>query len=380
MAKLKYTLKNDTLFKVLFVKYPDLLMNGTMFTKYGLGNLFGAIHDYLEIYLPKQRNLSIHTQKSYRESLESLVDFIKLHNKVQIQDVTFEMLTEATVTAFLDFLETERGYKISSRNTRRTAIRAFMKYAADRNVVNVAVLQEVDKVALKKPDKVESVDYMSMDAITAIVEKTDMSSPLGLRDRTMLILLYDTAARVSELVGIKLKDLRFGKKPTIILHGKNKKVRTVPLSDRTVQYLKKFLLEYHADVPLSSGKPMFYSVIHGEQYPLSDRRVRYILRDYADKARTICLEVPECVHPHQFRHSRAMHLYQNGMDLTLISQWLGHSNLETTQIYAHADTEHKRIAIAKATPGNSPLFDKLNPERYTISDEEALKRLVGLRK
>jgi len=355
-------------------------MQNSMFTKYGLGNLFGAIHDYLEVYLPKQRNLSLHTQKSYRESLEALVDFVKTYNKVPIQDVTFEMLTEPTLTAFLDALESERGYKVSSRNSRRTAIRTFMKYAADRNVANVAILQEVNRVAVKKSDKVETVDYMSMDAITAIVEQTDLSSPHGLRDRTMLILLYDTAARVSELVGIKLMDLRFGKKPTIILHGKNRKMRAVPLSDRTVEYVKKYLLEHHADVPMGSGAPMFYSVIHGEQCPLSDRRVRYLIRDYAEKARISCLEVPDNVHPHQFRHSRAMHLYQNGMDLTLISQWLGHANLETTQIYAHADTEHKRIAIAKATPGNSPLFNKLNSDRYTITDEDALKRLVGLRK
>jgi len=355
-------------------------MNATTITKYGLGTLFGAIHDYLEVYLPKQRKLSVHTQKSYRAALDSLVDFIKLYNNVPIQDVTFEMLTEASVTAFLDSLETDRGYEISSRNARRSAIRAFLKYAADRNVVNVAILQEVNNVALKKPNKVETVDYMSMDAITAIVEQTDMAASLGLRDRTMLIMLYDTAARVSELVRIELKDLRFGKKPTVILHGKNSKIRSVPLSDRTVQYLKKYLLEYHTDVPLSSGAPMFYSVAHGERHPLSDRRVRYLLRDYADKARMTCIEVPKDVHPHQFRHSRAMHLYQNGMDLTLISQWLGHAQLETTQIYAYADTEHKRTAIAKATPENSPLFSKLNPERYTITDEDALKRLVGLRK
>ena len=355
-------------------------MDRTMITKYGLGTLFGAIHDYLEVYLPKQRKLSEHTQKSYREALDSLVDFIKLRNKIQIQDVTFEMLTEITVTAFLDSLETGRGYKTSSRNTRRTAIRAFLKYAADRNVVNVAILQEVNNVALKKPEKVETVDYMSMDAITAIVEQVDMSSALGLRNRAMLILLYDTAARVSELVGIELKDLRFGKKPTVILHGKNSKIRPVPLSDQTVRYLNKFLSEYHADAPLVSSVPLFYSVTHGEKHPLTDRRVRYILLDYANKARATCVEVPEDVHPHQFRHSRAMHLYQNGMDLTLLAQWLGHSHLETTRIYAHADTEHKRVAIANATPEGSPLSTKLNPERFTITDEDALKRLVGLRK
>jgi len=355
-------------------------MQNNMFTKYGLGNLFGAIHDYLESYLLKQRNLSPHTQKSYRESLAALVDFVKTYNNVPLQNVTFEMLTEPTLTAFLDSLETERGNKISSRNIRRAAIRAFMKYAADRNVINVAVLQEIDKVVVKKSDKVESVEYMSMEAITAIVEQTDISHNHGLRDRTMLILLYDTAARVSELVGIKLRDLRFGKSPTIILYGKNRKMRSVPLSDKTVTYIKKYLLEYHTDVPMSSGAPMFYSVIYGEQCPLSDRRVRYLLRDYANKARTTCSEVPESVHPHQFRHSRAMHLYQNGMDLTLVSQWLGHANLETTQIYAHADTEHKRIAIANATPSHSPLFNKLNADRFTITDEDALKRLVGLRK
>jgi len=355
-------------------------MGATMITKYGVGTLFGAIHDYLEVYLPKQRNLSEHTQMSYRAALNALVDFVKIYNKVPLLDVTFEMLTEAAVAAFLDSLETDRGYEISSRNTRRAAIRAFLKYAADRSVVNVAILQEVRNVALKKPDKIETVDYMSMDAISAIVEQTDMSSPLGLRDRTMLILLYDSAARVSELVGIRLKDLRFSKTPTVVLHGKNGKIRSVPLADRTVQHLKKFLTEYHAGVPLSSGAPLFYSVAHGERYPLSDRRVRYLLRDYADKARVNCLEVPEDAHPHQFRHSRAMHLYQNGMALPLISQWLGHSQLETTQIYAHADTEHKRVAIANATPENSPLFKKLNPERYTITDEDALKRLVGLQK
>ncbi|GHV17176.1 hypothetical protein FACS18949_05140 [Clostridia bacterium] len=107
--------------------------------------------------------------------------------------------------------------------------------------------------------------------------------------------------------------------------------------------------------------------------------IRYMMKEYGEKAREHCTEVPENVHPHLFRHSRAMHLYQGGMDLTLVSQWLGHSQLETTQIYAHADTEHKRKAIAAATPGDSLLGKKLSPERFTVSDEDTLKRLAGLR-
>jgi site-specific recombinase XerD len=112
-----------------------------MITKYGTGRLFGAIHDYLKVYMPKQRNMSVHTQSSYRNALDQLVDFVMLHKKVPITDVTFEMLTTETVTAFLDSLETERGNGISSRNTRLAAIKAFLKFAADRNVCNVAILR-----------------------------------------------------------------------------------------------------------------------------------------------------------------------------------------------------------------------------------------------
>lgn len=351
-----------------------------MITKYGVGTLFGTIHDYLKVYLPKQRNLSSHTLNSYRKALEMLVDFVKLHEKVSLQDVVFEMLTADTITAFLDSLEIEHGNEISSRNTRLAAVRAFLKYAADRNIVNATFLQEMKNIPVKKANKVESIQYMSMAAISAIVEQTDVSKPSGIRDRAMLILLYDTGARVQELVDIKLSDLRFSNTATITLHGKNNKVRTVPIMEKTVQHIRQYLHGFHPDSPTASTASLFYAVSHGERHPLTSRRVRYIVKEYGDCARKICIDVPENVHPHMFRHSRAMHLYQNGMPLTLVSQWLGHAHLETTQIYAHADTEHKRTAIANATPKDSPLYEKLNSERLTITDEDMLKRLTGLNK
>jgi site-specific recombinase XerD len=349
-------------------------------TKYGIGTFLGTVHDYLSVYLPDRRNLSPHTIESYRETLNQLVDFIKEYHKVPLLDLAFEMLTAEAITAFLDAAERERGISISSRNNRLAAVKAFVKYAASRNIAYAAVLEEMNKVSVKKPNKAVTIDYMSMEAISAIVEQTDLSSPLGLRDRTMLILLYDTGARIQELVGIKLKDLRLGKSPTVTVLGKRSKVRTIPLMARTVEYLKKYIAEHHNGVPVVSDAPLFYSEMHGERFALSDRRVRYILKNYADKAREVCSEVPENVHPHMFRHSRAMHLYQSGMDLTLVSEWLGHADLETTRVYAHADTEHKRAAIAKATPINSPLTKKLNSDRFTITDEETIKRLTGLHK
>ena len=118
--------------------------------------------------------------------------------------------------------------------------------------------------------------------------------------------------------------------------------------------------------------------INSAIHPLTDRRIRDIVKEYGAAARKKCWDAPENVFPHLWRHSRAMHLYQNGMDLTLVSQWLGHAQLETTRIYAHADTEHKRIAIEKATQPNNPLKAKPSPPRFTVTDDETLRRLSGL--
>lgn len=340
--------------------------------KFGNSSLFGLIHDYLKVYLPKQRKLSSNTIRSYREALELLVDFVKEQKGVPLQDVTFEMLTSDMIVAYLNYLEHERDCGVATRNNRLAAVRAFLEYAADRDVTTAFVLSEMKKVPVAKPDHVNVIGYMSMAAITAIVERTDATTPKGFRDRVFIMLMYDTAARIQEMIDIKLCDLRLGKTPTIVLHGKGNKIRSVPLMEKTVLLLQKYFAIYHANESLYSEAPLFYSETRGQRNPLSDRRIRYLLKDYGDKAREHCPEVPENVHPHLFRHSRAMHLYQQGMDLTLVSQWLGHANLETTQVYAYADTEHKRKAIAAATPADNLLHAEPSPEHHPISDDDTL--------
>lgn len=341
--------------------------------------LFPLIHDYLKIYLPKQRNVSPNTIRSYRKALEELLDYVKEHKQIPLQRITFEYLTSDIILEFLEYLELERGCSVPTRNTRFAAIRAFMDYAADHDVSLVADLNRLKKIPFKKAGNTVAVDYMSMSAITAVVEQTDTSTSKGLRDRVFLILLYDTGARVQEILDIRLCDLQLGHLPKVTLFGKGRKTRTVPLMEKTAQHLQKYLSLFHADAAYAIDSPLFYSITRGEKYPLTSRMAQYILQKYGEKARLICQEVPEKVHPHLFRHSRAMHLYQEGMDLTLISQWLGHSQLEMTQIYAHADTEHKRKAIAAATPQDNPLYSKLNSARYTLTDEKTLKKLAGLR-
>ena len=184
---------------------------------------------------------------------------------------------------------------------------------------------------------------------------------------------------MQENLSLRLCDIQFGKVPKVTLFGKGRKKRMVPLMQKTVQYLKQYISRFHADRPKDADDYLFYSIIHEQTEKLTDRRIRYIIQEYGQKARVVCPEIPEHIHPHLFRHSRAMHLYQAGMDLTLVSQWLGHSNITTTLVYAHADTEQKRRAIEAATPPNSPLGKKLNPTHFTLADEELLKKLTGLR-
>ena len=159
--------------------------------------------------------------------------------------------------------------------------------------------------------------------------------------------------------------------------GKGGKYRYIPVMPRTVEHIKKYCKLYHPEDGDYSKAYLFYTERKGIRSPMSDDNVRKMLRIYAESARRICPSMPSNLHPHHFRHSRAMHLYQHGMDLALVSQWLGHANLETTLIYAHADTEMKRKAIEKASSGIR-VIDAVENTPDTF-DDDTLKRLYGLR-
>ena len=144
----------------------------------------------------------------------------------------------------------------------------------------------------------------------------------------------------------------------------------------TVKHLKNFLAAVHPGESILSDSYLFYTIRHGQKGPMCDDTARYRIQKYVAAAQDKCREVPDNPHPHLWRHSRAMHLYQHGMDLERISQWLGHSHLETTLIYAHVDTEDKRKAIEAAL--GSGAIGEIGVAPYTVDDEELLRRLYGL--
>jgi site-specific recombinase XerD len=340
--------------------------------------LFNLVRNFFKIYLPNEKKCSIHTIRAYRNALELLFDYIKTKQNVNLLEITFEMIDRAAVASFLEWLEMERGCSVSTRNHRLHCIRAFYAYAANVEPTAVIYRDEVCKVKAAAESK-SIVEYMSETAIKVILEQPDITVQKGLRDQFLMLLMYDTGARIQEILDIRLKDISLGYPVTVSLHGKGSKIRSVPIMPKTVEHIQKYIERFHGRYVPHSDQYLFYVDRQGCRKRMTEDNVRRFVNAYGIEAKNVCCEVPDNVHPHIFRHSRAMHLYQHGMALPLISEWLGHSHMETTLIYAYADTELKRMAIEKATSLDSPLRDHLNPERYKVDDEATLKRLYGLR-
>jgi len=346
----------------------------------GLGGnkLFSLLHDYFITYLPNVKHYSLHTIRSYQKAMELLLDYVKDLNRVKLYDITFDMIDRAVFLGFLRYLENERNSSISTRNHRLHCIRSFYRYAAQTDITVSTywdMLRKIDFARVEEP----VVGYMSETAVETVLEQPNLKTKKGRRDMFLMLLLYQTGARVQELLDIRLKDIHMGKTPTISLRGKGSKIRTVPLRDKAVDHLKGYLSLFHPNAEIFSMDYLFYVFRDGSKKRMTEDNVRKLIRAYGDKAHAKCSEVPAGVHPHLFRHSRAMHLYQNGVNLILVSQWLGHSRLETTLIYAYADTEQKRRAIEKAIPEESTLKKHFNANRFQIGDDDTLKQLCGLR-
>jgi len=343
-----------------------------------ISEFYQMTQSFFLVYLPNQRNSSEHTIRSYQKPIDQLAEFVAEHKNVSLWDVDFPLIDSTILAEFLDSLEAS-GNSAATRNQRLKGIRAFYSYAAMMRPILTNYRAEIYKVPFKREITEQIVDYLSEDAVKKLLEMPDAETKKGLRDRFLLVFLYDSAARVQEAVDVKLKDIRPGKTPVVILHGKGNKVRTVPLMEKTIEHFEQYRGVFHPDEGLYSDRPLFYTKRSGSESNISESTIRKMLGQHGEVLKQEFPEIEGSIHPHLLRHSRAMHLYQHGMDLTLISQWLGHTNLETTLIYAHADTEHKREAIARATQSNSPLVGKLNADRYTVTDIDVLKRLYGLK-
>ena len=214
-----------------------------------------------------------------------------------------------------------------------------------------------------------------MPALNTLMEQPNRLKANGYRDFCFMKLMYDTAARCRELVNAKIGDLDLRKSYTAIcLTGKGNKMRVVPISLSMSTLLKEYMDTVHPIEQRQNSDYLFFTTLHGRRTRMSTDAVSLFMKKYGELANHICSEVPKRVHPHQLRHSRAMHLYRAGMPLVLLSEFLGHADVNTTRVYAWADTETKRQAIQKIS-GN---LNECSVAPIWENDEEMIKRLYGL--
>ena len=314
--------------------------------------------------LIQQQHVSPRTVAAYRDSFRLLLAFAhrKLHKFPS--DMTIEDLDAPLILAFLKHLEEERHNCIRSRNARFAAIRAFMQYVAFEEPSAVALAQSVLAIKMKRFEQ-PMVGFLSREHIEAILAAPDSSTWIGQRDRMMFAVLYNTGARISELLGMRVGDLTLAPSAWVRIRGKGRKERSVPLWNDTAKDLKRWLRAY----PRADDKPLFPSRSGGPltRIGFTDRLKRAFVsasKQYPELAK-------RRIFPHLVRHSVAMHMLQSGVDITVIALWLGHESPVTTHRYVEADLQMKDRALkALRPPSRTPL-------RYRPKDD-VLHFLQGL--
>ena len=302
---------------------------------------------YLHNYMPVTRNLSDKSVVAYKQSLKTYLQYLEIKKLLVNEQVTFEAFSREYVTDYICWLK-EKGYVPKTINLKLTAVRSFLKYCSEEDFELRGIYSEVCTVKKQKEEK-KPIEYLQASATAAILLAYNTITSKHRRNRMMLIMLYDTGSRVQELADLSLSSLHLEmNNPFVTLIGKGKKSRNVPLLQKTVQHLKVYLQEFH---PEKVDNPLFYSLLDGKPHRLSTDSISLVLKTAADKARATCSEVPQNVHCHLIRKTKAMDLYKNGVPLPFIMQFLGHESMSTTSgFYAFATLEMMSDAMNKAAP------------------------------
>jgi len=302
---------------------------------------------YLHNYMPVVRNLSDKSVETYKQSLKTYLRFLETTKSLSNEEVTFDAFCREHIKDYVVWLK-EQGYSPKTINLRLTTIRSFLKYSSEEDFELRGLYTEVCSIKKIKEDK-KPIQYLQPTATSAILSAYDSKTNKHRRNRMLLILLYDTGARVQELADLNFTSLHLDtKNPYITLIGKGRKSRNVPLMTKTVKHLIAYLKEFH---PTGCEWPLFYSFLDQIPHSLSTDSISLILKTASNIARTNCRDVPERVHCHLIRKTKAMDLYRNGVPLPFIMQFLGHESISTTSgFYAFATLEMMGEAMNKAAP------------------------------
>ncbi len=336
--------------------------------------LFKAIKSFLTVYLPKIRSKSPHTVQSYKSTLNAFIKFMKTAKGIHIHQLSIADFTPENILLFYEWLREHMKNSDSTRNQRLMCLRAFCRYLMGEDILSFETYSRIHEIkGVPVPERFLDAS-LSVDEVKHLLALPDASTKYGLRDRFYIALLYDTGCRNSEILDMDLGDIRFAKESGIAsVMGKRKKPRLTPLSKEVTSMFNQYSDVFHMEKDLQ--KPIFYTSKKDGFARMSPDNTARILTKYEKEARIKFPNLPH-LHPHLFRHTRAMHLYHAGMPLPLVGEWLGHSQLETTLIYANADAEMKRAAVEKISNTENTIF---TDESFIFQDDEVtIKKLYGL--
>ena len=295
------------------------------------------LSSFLLTELPAIRNQSSNTVTSYRDTYIRLLLYMQDVAHISASKVKIEDLSAERITEFLNWLETERGNSISTRNQRLAAICSLFQYIQIQAPEYMFQCQQVLAIPFKKSEK-PHIEYLNETEMKVLLAMPDTTTRKGRRDQTLLSLLYDSGARVQELADLCVGDLRLDVPAQVKLTGKGKKTRSVPLMDKTCLLLKQYLKEQRLEKPSGYEHPLFFN---SRKEKLTRQGIAYILKKYADDCGI------KKISPHQLRHAKSMHLTEADVNPIFIRDFLGHTDLKVTEIYSKASIKMKQAALDK---------------------------------
>lgn len=326
-------------------------MKPTDFSKY--------ISDFISKHLPDEKGASANTITAYRDTFVLLLNFIQQEKLIKVEKLILEKIKKETILEFLDYIQKQRKCSHSTRNARLAAIHSFYRYLQGESLEHLHECQRILSIKFKRAPQ-GRLNYLSIEGMKLLLQQPDTTTLKGRRDLTLLSLMYDSGARVQEIIDLTPSMLRLNKPPTIKIIGKGNKARIVPMLDAQTVHLKNYLQEYRLSEPLANMYPLFFN---SRKEKLTRAGINHIVQKYSEAARKENkMLIPEKISCHCLRHTKAMHLLQAGVNLVYIRDILGHVSIQTTEIYARADSMQKRKAIEKAyvniNPNEEPAWTK----------------------
>lgn len=298
------------------------------------------VQSFFTEYLTQQRAMSPRTVATYRDGFVLFLDFATAHLRKQPTAMKLQDITPALILAFLDHLEQDRGNAVRTRNARLAALRAFMKFAGHRDVNALHVVEQALGVPMKRFER-PMLGFLSREEMLAIIGKPG-SGWTSQRDHLLLHMLYNTGARVSEIIGVRLADVVLDGAACVHLHGKGRKQRTMPLWRSTVKAVRAWLRSNPDLLPASALLPNR----DGHTMTRTNVAQRLALAVAAATPKMPSLR-DRHISPHTIRHTTAMHLLQSGEPIDGIALWLGHESPTTTHQYTEANLAMKEKALAR---------------------------------